>query len=610
MELPLSWAKVVTSVIPTTQTFYDSAKTQTKISETTHIPDILVIAGTDQSDNFTEFDEDGFVIVHSKAEKRRSRLSSASISTDIIAEAKETETELAQVAIVKEDNFDIHEEKDDDKTDSSIPVTGIFQSEGDQEGSHEEKIPDILVFKNAPTKNDLISPSVETSVSSSLWAKVAALPAAAIKAACEETKANLASSQDGKVPEIIVPLYMQEPHLKIDETDSEGFKPVNSKKDRKRTRTISIKSVEKVVEESQAFETTVHDDSVVEVPITSVTTNISADVEEQCTSNSWAKIASIQPTLKVVTDAESKAEQQHVKDIKIPEVVVPLNDQESKSADAIENVDADGFKTVVRKKELPFKSSKEEIEAKEPCVANDSPKSESQKQITPIIDTQVQPSSEDKIEVKKIEPRKADNETNFQVKASKSLSVPVAEDCKPPDPYKYLRQEHVWINKQECEEAEIRWHSQKSYTTKESQAIKDNKEHDDKGPKPDKGGGGGDGSDRPTKKSVNISLTGKTEDTSSDHPKGKGNWSDESTYLRLDPLAKVLSDSDTSESENYDSGYNSLRRGEGTLQLSCIDQKEQTKKKSVINVEAELHLKSPVVDTFKVHLQMVTVLSV
>jgi hypothetical protein len=57
---------------------------------------------------------------------------------------------------------------------------------------------------------------------------------------------------------------------------------------------------------------------------------------------------------------------------------------------------------------------------------------------------------------------------------------------------------------------------------------------------------------------------------------GKGNWSDESTYLSLDPVSKVESESESSETENCDSGYNSLRRGTvvANHKLAFEDQKD------------------------------------
>ena len=664
-ELPVSWAKVVTSVIPSTQAIDEPTKTQ--VSETSHIPDILVITGpdTNQSRSWSDIDEDGFKTVHSKVEKRRSGSS---------FKDKNVETETAPDQVVKAINekVDLKEAKDEEEGESCEDVAGTLPPAEkieklviDEKESKEEEITSIFTGKNTTANNvqeinkvfevedsktaskticlksaDIntnedkqiedsgasklegkeesitrseqtaaeLTSSGETSGVTSLWAKVAALPAAVIKAACEETKTNAALNQDSKVPEIIVPSYMQEPILKVDETDSEGFKPVHSKKDRKRTHTISLKSVEKALEESQAFETAEHVDSVEGASISIPTTSSSAVVEETCTSSSWAKIAAIQPTLKMAIDAESKDEQKLDKDTKIPEVVVPVDEPETNDSDDIANVDPDGFKVVHAKRDrnrtrtLSLKSSTEDIEATKPVVVTDTSLSENKVQPIPVIDTQIQPSSQTKPEVKGNEKKEEDSEANFQIKASKSLSVPVAEACKPPDPYKYLSLEHVWVNKLDCEEAEIKWHTQKSIKTEEVKVPEKNEEHDDKGPKPGKGGGGGgNGSDRQAKKSGNMNLTGKTQDTSSDHPKGKGNWSDESTYLRLDPLAKVLSDSDTSDPENYDSGYNSLRRGEGTLKLSSVVLKEETKKKIVVKVEAELPLSSPLVDKFKVH---------
>ena len=128
-----------------------------------------------------------------------------------------------------------------------------------------------------------------------------------------------------------------------------------------------------------------------------------------------------------MTDAQSKDGQPHVNDTKIPEVVVPVDEPETKDSDDIANVDPDGFKVVHAKRDrnrtrtLSLKSSTEDIDTAKPVVVTDTSQSDNKVEPIPVIDTQIQPSSQAKSEVKGDEKKEEDSEANFQIKASKSL---------------------------------------------------------------------------------------------------------------------------------------------------------------------------------------------
>jgi hypothetical protein len=300
-------------------------------------------------------------------------------------------------------------------------------------------------------------------------------------------------------------------------------------------------------------------------------------------------------------------DQKQITEIKIPDIVVPAG----KHTDSQDEVDSDGFVVVHVKKErkrtrtLSLKSVTEAVKEAQ-LVDKDQPAKTSVESLVEepeVIQSQAQVA---KVEVEAPQVVSPDGESssstdqsNFRVKASKSPSVPVAEDCKPPDPHWYLRLERFWINKPECEDAEVQWQTLKAKKKAEKEAeAKPTSGDDDDNNDPKRDGrrkkDDNDDDDKPSKEKK-TKETFSTVDSSSDHPRGKGNWTDESTYLKLDPVVPMklelsksekleLSESESSESELCDSGYSSLKRGAFATKLAFEDNSQNFEDKKSENL--------------------------
>ena len=249
-----------------------------------------------------EIDDDGFTIVHSKGEKRRSCVLS---TTD-----KENET-------VK-----LNEPMEEGKT-----------IEIEKESIVQETIP-------------------EQACTSNLWAQIASLPPASV---IEDKKSEPNQTKEDIVPEILVLGSVEDSKVK-EEADPEGFKVVHSKKDRKRTRTLSQKTIETALQDTQTPDKeTVKDEDeqivvVVAEPIAIETRETEKVLvsEEICKLQSWANVASIPPVLDQGSVIENLEEPKKVKEIKIPDILVPTEEVDTKLEDEI---DQEGFKTVHAKKD-------------------------------------------------------------------------------------------------------------------------------------------------------------------------------------------------------------------------------------------------------------------
>ena len=690
------WAKVAAQS-PIQSQVEDVVVEERGTKEEERLPEVLVMEEENEAKPAVdEVDGDGFKVVHSKKDRKRTR----TVSLKSVEEATKLEAEK------------IESEKEEKRSDADVKVTEV-----------KETVDEVI---------DELPHS---------WAKVAAATYVAPPAAEAVEEVSAVEVKETKIPEILIP--DEETEKEIAETDKEGFQKVRTKKDRSRTRTLSLKSIrvddvhEAEVDNSKQEKVKENNK---EMPVQAVEPPEAQDEVKSVTT--WASVAAQAPELVDIQVAdESKPE--HAAETKLPEIVVPVEAESEKGVDVGEAVDADGFKVVHGKKDrkrtrtLSLKSITEALKdvqsaplehsiddkvdaclaegAEEPdqeaagvasgkhalrateitpeqeieeetvavvkntpaCVVSQPPAD--QEGVTPVskdvqfaieapgaapnrikkeasaveaddatpdLETVIGPIEPAVIvteaQVPKLESRKSEttsDSSNFRVAASRSPSVPAAKEIKPPDPYRdlsletfwhnkwecedaenlwqtskatscrevpaeeslssdvtvekesrgqeaikdvgrqdldvlkavedkidhgpsaksletlleqemkptadlsHLRFEKFWTNKLECEEAESRWQTlikkkDKTSTAQASQNVVERHDDDDTDGHDDDGrrDGGHDDSDQFSKDCKTFS----TVDTAEHHPSGKGNWTDESTYLSLDPVKEPV----------------------------------------------------------------------